>query len=103
MRVITWAGINSFYLWCIYAGFIKGIEGAWNVAIAWGWLAAVIGILCLLCSDEIKKKSEKTPRVIALLDPLVDATAAVVFIWFGHIALGIATFLALAGFKAARK
>ena len=102
MKVMAWAGVNSIYLWCIYAGFIKGIEGALNVAIAWGWLAAVIGMLCLLFSDEIKSKSKPTPRVIAMLDPLIDGTAAFAFIWFGHIALGIGTFLALAGYKAAR-
>lgn len=88
MRAMNWLIINIIVFSCMYFGFYKGIEGATNIALVFGWLA-------FLCSPfahtrvQIANVRENGPVVPLQFSRFTTLLKVIGFIWFGHIIAGI--------------
>jgi hypothetical protein len=100
-RVLIWVSVNSALAYCLYQGFVFGVAGAQNVAIAYAWAHTVFGIIALLCSESIQQKGRiaKRPLVIKVLNDPFDYVIAAFLVWHGHIALGVCFVFGTVGFS----
>ena len=92
--------INGIFVACLYYGFAEGMDGPLNVALAIGWITAVLGIIILLAfvadeekmtakiAEELEKKDAKfgMPK---WFDVIFDIAVTITFLWFGHIFLSV--------------
>lgn len=87
MRAMNWLIINIIMFSCMYFGFYKGIEGATNIALVFGWLA-------FICSPfahskvSIARIRNNGPVVPLQFSRLTSTLKVIGFVWFGHIITG---------------
>jgi len=87
MRAMNWLVINIIVFSCMYFGFYKGIEGATNIAIVFGWIA-FLGSPFAHSKMSIARVREYGPVVPLQFSRFTTALKVAGFVWFGHIITG---------------
>lgn len=87
MRAMNWFILNVMVFTWMYLGFYKGIYGATNLALVFGWLA-------FLCSPfahtkaSIARIRNDGPVVPLQFSRATTMLKVIGFVWFGHIVTG---------------
>ena len=87
MRAMNWLVINIIVFTCMYFGFYKGIEGATNIALVFGWLAFLYSPVAHT-RVQVAKVREYGPVVPLQFSRFTSTLKVIGFVWFGHIVTG---------------
>jgi hypothetical protein len=87
-KQVRWFLIHGLFSAALYYGYIEGVQGAKNCAIAYAWFC-IIASLLTLCTPVLKKAAEDGGllSVPKWLNTIFDISVVVFFAWFGSWAI----------------